>query len=111
KKNDTLFILGDLIDRGKDSKGVLDTVFLLLEHGFDVRCLRGNHEQMLLDSFTSVSDKVNWMRNGGKETLKSFMTSELEKIPSKYIEFLESLNFYFNYQNYIFVHAAINMKI
>lgn len=111
KKRDTLFVLGDLIDRGSDSKGVLDTVFLLLDHGFDIRCIKGNHEQMMLDSFDDITQKVNWMKNGGKETLKSFLTSDLEKVPAKYIDFINSLPYYYNQDKFIFVHAAVNMKI
>jgi len=109
KKRDTLIILGDLIDRGSDSKGVLDTIFLLLENGFNVISLRGNHEQMLIDSFDDISSKINWMKNGGKETLRSFLTSEIEKIPFKYIDFLRETKLFFEIDNYILVHAGINM--
>ena len=111
KKKDTLIILGDLIDRGPDSKGVLDTVFLLLEHGFNVISIRGNHEQMFLDSFEEVSMKVNWMKNGGKETLKSFLTSDIERIPKKYVDFIKSTKLYLEIDDFILVHAGVNMNI
>lgn len=110
KKKDTLIILGDLIDRGPDSKGVLDTLLLLMNHDFNVIILRGNHEQMFLDSFEDVTQKVNWMKNGGKETLKSFSTSDIERIPKKYIELIKSTKLYLEKDDFIFVHAGINMK-
>lgn len=47
---DALYLLGDYIDRGPDSKGVFDTIFNLQETGHSVHCLRGNHEAMFLDS-------------------------------------------------------------
>lgn len=109
KKRDTLILLGDLIDRGPDSKGVLDTIFLLLEHDFNVICLKGNHEQMLLDSLNDLNSKINWIKNGGKEALKSFLVSEIERIPSKYIDFIKSFKMYHVLEQYIFVHAGINM--
>ncbi len=111
KKTDTLIVLGDLIDRGSDSKGVIDTIFLLLEHEFNVKCIKGNHEQMLLDSLDDISSKVNWMRNGGKETLKSFLTSDINKIPNNYIDFIQELPLYLEIENFIFIHACINMTI
>ena len=111
KKSDVLIILGDLIDRGNDSKGVLDTVFLLKEHNFNIICITGNHEQMLIDSYEDISTKINWLKNGGKETLKSFLVSEIERIPLKYLELIKSFNSYYTLDNYIFVHAGLNMMI
>ena len=111
KKSDKLFILGDLIDRGKESKEVLDTVILLLSHGFDVQCILGNHEQMLLDSVLDKNIFNQWVFNGGDKTLLSFLTNSVEKIPLKYIDFLNSFKKYIEYDNYILVHAALNMNI
>jgi serine/threonine protein phosphatase 1 len=48
QKNDVLYFLGDFIDRGPDSKGVLDYVMTLEAQGFNVRPLKGNHEEYLL---------------------------------------------------------------
>jgi serine/threonine protein phosphatase 1 len=111
RKTDKLLLLGDLIDRGNDSKGVLDTVFLLKQHGFEVICLRGNHEQMLLDARNDITSKVNWLKNGGKNTLQSFLTSKLSLIPDKYFKFLETTITHLEIGKFIFVHAGINMTI
>lgn len=111
KKSDKLFILGDLIDRGKESKEVLDTIILLLSHGFDVQCILGNHEQMLLDSFLDKNIFNQWVLNGGDKTLLSFLTNAVEKIPIKYINLLNSFQKYIEFENYILVHAALNMNI
>ncbi|WP_181369450.1 metallophosphoesterase family protein [Flavobacterium album] len=111
KKTDKLILLGDLIDRGHDSKGVIDTVILLQNHGFDVTCIKGNHEQMLLDALDDTFAKVNWIRNGGNKTLQSFLTSDINGIPKAYIDFIKSFDDYFVAENYIFVHAGINMTI
>jgi serine/threonine protein phosphatase 1 len=111
KKSDKLFILGDIIDRGKDSKGVLDTIFLLLENGFDIKIIKGNHEQMFLDSFKDSNIFNQWMLNGGDKTLLSFLTNSIEKVPQKYIDFIDSFENYIIYENFILVHAALNMNI
>lgn len=111
KKTDNLILLGDLIDRGNDSKGVLDTIILLRQHGFNVRCIKGNHEQMLIDALNGAFEKVQWIRNGGKQTLQSFLTSDVSGIPKNYIELINSFEDYFLFDNYIFVHAGLNMTL
>lgn len=111
KKTDKLILLGDLIDRGEDSKGILDTIFLLIESGFDIICLKGNHEQMFLDAFMNKNNLNLWVLNGGDKTLSSFLTSSIDKIPQKYIELIKSFRYYYEIEEYILVHAALNMKI
>ncbi len=111
KKSDKLIILGDMIDRGRNSKGVLDTIFLLLNEGFDITCLMGNHEKLFLDAFLSTNDLNSWLMNGGDKTLSSFLTSSIEKIPQRYIDFFKSLKYHYEFEQYILVHAALNMKI
>lgn len=111
KRNDTLILLGDFIDRGFDSKGVLDTIILLKENDYNLICLKGNHEQMLLDALLDKNKLSNWILNGGNQTLSSFLTASIEKIPIKYINLINSFNNYHLHNNYIFVHAALNMLI
>jgi serine/threonine protein phosphatase 1 len=111
KKTDKLILLGDLIDRGPDSKAVLDTVLLLIEHGFDIECVMGNHEKMFLNAFKDITERVNWIKNGGKETLKSFLVSKIERIPNKYIKFIKTFKTHLELGKYIFVHAGINMTL
>lgn len=111
KKTDKLILLGDLIDRGLESKGVLDTVLLLLENGLNVECLFGNHERLFLDAALNINNLNQWLLNGGDKTLASFLTSSIEKIPKKYFDLIKSFKYYKEESDYILVHAAINMKI
>lgn len=110
-KADKLILLGDIIDRGDDSKGVLDTLLSLLNRGYDVSCLLGNHEKMFLDSFGDSNSLKLWLYNGGYKTLASFMTTSIDRIPKRYIDFIASFVYYHTYENYILVHAGLNMKI
>jgi serine/threonine protein phosphatase 1 len=111
QKADRLILLGDLIDRGVDSKGVLDTIILLKDNGFNLECLMGNHEQMLLDALLNVNNLNVWLLNGGDKTLISFLTKSIEKIPLKYIDLVASFKYYLEMGSFIFVHAALNMHI
>ncbi|GAL01159.1 serine/threonine protein phosphatase [Nonlabens ulvanivorans] len=109
KKTDRLIILGDMIDRGSESKEVLDTIFLLLENNFEVISILGNHEDLLLKSLDDFNTEISWLKNGGIKTLESFSTTEISRIPDKYIDYLASLKSHFILDDFIFVHAGINM--
>lgn len=108
-KEDKLFLLGDYIDRGPDSKGVLDTIFRLKNTGYNLTCLRGNHEQMMLDAVNGF-DTDFWLRFGGKETMQSFSTELISVIPKIYIDFINSLDYYSIHEKFILVHAGVNMR-
>ncbi len=71
---DTVFVLGDMVDRGPDPVGVIDMVRTLP----NVRVLMGNHEEMLYESLTSGDehDKMAWHMNGGYTTYE-----QLEQLP------------------------------
>lgn len=111
KKSDKLILLGDLIDKGLDSKGVLDTILLMLENGLNIECIMGNHEKLFLDASININNLNIWLLNGGDRTLSSFLTSSIEKIPKKYFDLIRSFRYYKVESNYILVHAALNMKI
>ena len=74
---DQLILLGDYIDRGPDSKRVLEKVMELKHEGAVV--LKGNHEDMMVRAFKTDDERTwkNWInRNGGTETLKSYGFAE-----------------------------------
>lgn len=110
-KTDEMYLLGDYIDRGPDSKGVIDHIWQLQSEGYFVHCLRGNHEQMLLDSFNDPFDQQLWQRQGGLETLESFEAQTNEDIPVNYLEWIDKLPYYIEVENYILVHAGLNFDL
>ena len=111
QKTDQLYLLGDYIDRGPDSKGVIDYIWHLQEAGYEIYCLQGNHDVMLLRAAKSFTDNISWMQHGGEATLKSFGVERATDIPRKYLSFLERLPQVFEIDNYILVHAGLNFRI
>ncbi|MCW3075144.1 MAG: hypothetical protein JWP69_2213 [Flaviaesturariibacter sp.] len=107
---DTLYCLGDYIDRGPDSKGVIDTILNLREQGFTVHTLRGNHEQLLLDARESYSNNRLWLNNGGDTTLKSFGIKNINNLPERYTAFFQQTEHYLLAGNVILVHAGLNFN-
>ena len=110
-KSDKVVLLGDYIDRGSQSKEVVDYIIELKEKGFEIIPLKGNHEAMLLDAFGDESLVSRWILNGGNETLKSFGISSLKKLETKYLDFFRNLRLYYEFENYLFVHAGFNDEI
>jgi len=114
--NDTIFLLGDLIDRGPDSKAVIDYIISLNNQSVDVQIVRGNHEVMLLEALECKRNFPLWMMNDGMKTLASFGIADdrftgheaLSEIPDLYIEFFKRLPWYLQTEGFFFVHAGLN---
>ena len=111
QKSDKIYCIGDYIDRGNDSKGVIDFIINLRIKGYEVFTLRGNHEQMMLDSIIDQERLDLWIINGGLETLKSFGISSVNQLSHTYLTFLEQTKFFIETNQYIFVHAGLNFRI
>lgn len=109
RRGDRLHLLGDLIDRGPDSRGVLDTVLNLREAGFTVRPIRGNHEDMLLRNISGDHDTWSpyWMEEFGERTLRSFGIRMPGELPERYVELLMSLPLLALEHDYVLVHAGL----
>jgi serine/threonine protein phosphatase 1 len=106
--NDRLYLLGDLIDRGPDSRGVLDFIFELRERGLPVSSVRGNHEEMCLQACDDLYYLGLWTANGGLATLESFQADGPGDIPHPYRAFLDSLPLYILLDDFVIVHAGLN---
>lgn len=122
-KSDHLIFLGDYIDRGPDSKKVIDIIMQLQENGYLVTALYGNHEEFLLLNYYDTQKKKGffdflktnllkkeWLEFGGKTTLKSFGIKSIKHIPIKYIQWLEKLEYYKEFNDCVLVHAGLNFK-
>lgn len=110
-KKDTLYLLGDYINKGPDSKGVIDFIISLQESGYQVKCLRGNHEQYLLDALQFSWEEIAFKNRGGLETLASFKAETVHDIPVRYLDFLKSLSFYIELEKYLMIHAGLNFDL
>lgn len=102
---DTIVFLGDYIDRGPDSRGVIEQVIRLADQ-CQVVPLLGNHEEMLLGALEGKDNLRFWLKLGGRETLDSYGTGDdVKKIPQQHIEFIRGCRNYYETVSHIFVHA------
>lgn len=110
KPEDQLFLLGDYIDRGPDTKGVLDFIMELQEDHYQVSTLMGNHEEMMLQALEGTEYLNHWHLNGGYQTLDSFGVDDIRAIPEHYWKFLYQLDFYVELEDYLLVHAGFDFE-
>ena len=101
--DDRLVILGDYIDRGPDTRDVLEQLLVLGEQ-CQLVVLLGNHEQMLLQCLASTTLRPQWLQYGGRETVDSYGGS-LEALPPTHLEFLRASRRCYETRQYFFVHA------
>ena len=102
--------LGDYIDRGPDSRGVLDYL-IDLQHRrpAEVTCLCGNHEDMALNAIDDASQIAQWVvYNGGDKALRSFGVTHPSDIPARYVDWMRALGTHLDDGVRFFVHAGIN---
>ena len=108
-KEDELYLLGDLIDRGPKTKELINEVLQLRAQGYFVECLLGNHEALMLEALQNQhAQRDLWLQNGGAETLESYFQRGIPIIPSSHLDFFERLHFYKKIPGYILVHAGLN---
>jgi len=119
-----LIFLGDYIDRGMQSRDVIETLVNKSWSGFDSTFLLGNHEDAMLDFLQGRSDGSAWLSYGGVETLLSYgvalrklpldglTTKELREdlcraVPKAHVDFLTNCLLSHTEGDYVFVHAGI----
>lgn len=120
----TLVFLGDYVDRGPDSRGVVEMLISGQPQGFDAYFLKGNHEAMLFDFLRGSSHLDLWLANGGDATLRSYgvdvdglhreraaaetwREAFAAALPYSHRRFLEDLNLMVSFGDYLFVHAGV----
>jgi len=123
-----VIFLGDYIDRGDDSKAVIEKLMSLSDNEINFIFLMGNHEETLLSFLENSDVGALWLQHGGRETLASYgvtlkteegVEKPLEKlrlelrevIPQTHIKFLKDLELMHIHEPYLFVHAGIDPEV
>jgi len=105
RPDDTIIPLGDFIDRGPDSRGVIDRL-IALSRQCRLVPIFGNHDEMLLDICRGREDLYgDWLLFGGYATVASYGGSVPEGVPAEHIEFIESCRNVFETESHFFLHG------
>ncbi len=123
---DTLYFLGDYIDRGPYSKEVIDYIRVLQRSNMNVVALMGNHEESMIQSILEAKSQPKkwlglfkkpyntrnaWFNFGGEATMQSFGETDPALIPDEYFEWLNSLHNYAIEDRYLLSHAGFNFTV
>ncbi|MDP1623585.1 MAG: metallophosphoesterase [Bacteroidales bacterium] len=120
---DEIYFLGDYVDRGPDSKGVIDFIRALQQDEYNVTALKGNHEDFMVELYDAEKQSINpwwhnfgnkkhkaWLDIGGKQTLTSFGVQHVRDVPADYIEWMRNLTYYVELEHFVLVHAGLNFR-
>ena len=101
--------LGDYIDRGPDSSGVVRALMQLKsEQREHMVALKGNHEAFVLDIIDGAAQPDFWLTQGGRETLRSYGVSDARDLPGDHVQWLRSLQVSYDDGRRFFVHAGVD---
>ena len=102
---DTIVMLGDVINRGSDTRGVIDQL-LELQRRCNLLCILGNHEQVLLEVLNRPSAIEQFLQMGGDKTLESYGNIQCpSEIAGHHLKFIRGFVPYVELEECIFVHA------
>ena len=105
RPKDTIVTLGDYVDRGPDSRGVIERL-LRLRQECRLIPLLGNHDEMLLKLYDGQTELyVDWLLFGGNATLGSYGSMKPEDVPPAHIDFLRGCRLFYETQRQFFVHG------
>jgi serine/threonine protein phosphatase 1 len=107
--DDTVVLLGDIVDRGPGSRQVIERL-LDLQQECQLQFVMGNHEQMMLEALELPGKMSNWLRYGGQELLDSYGGSP-DLIPESHLDFIRSATDYFETPTEVFTHASLEHEI
>lgn len=110
-EEDLIVTLGDYVDRGPDSKGVIDSLLSLRETHHTVN-LMGNHEIQMLRALEGQNHKDRFLSGlcGGQDTLDSY-GGTFTDVPEEHWEFMRKAELYHELDDYILVHAGVDSKL
>jgi serine/threonine protein phosphatase 1 len=110
---DTLYLLGDYVNKGPDSRGVLDYLMQLQGFGYQVHCLRGNHEHELLATIYGTPNANHmWKTEAERDmTLASFGVARAADVPVQYVHWLAALPLTLELPDFVLVHASFDFAL
>jgi serine/threonine protein phosphatase 1 len=108
----TIVTLGDYVDRGPNSRGVIERLMGSKSDALSLVALKGNHEAMMWEVCKNLAELDWWIGNGGDRTLASYGSGlDPRIVPSAHLDWIANLPLMHVDQHRVFVHAAVDPKV
>lgn len=105
KNPDKVIFLGDYVDRGPDSRGVIERLIQFKKEFDGAIFIKGNHDAIMFSALTSYIDRQFWLQIGGDVVIEQYET--YPDIPEEHYNFLKNLKYFYDDGTHLFVHAGI----
>jgi serine/threonine protein phosphatase 1 len=102
--------LGDYVDKGPESKGVIDRLLSGVGEGFSLVTLKGNHDAMMADALQDPQKIGDWLAKGGDAALASY-GGEIANVPQTHIDWLNRLELVHVDAHRLYVHAGVDHEL
>ena len=102
--------LGDYVDKGPQSKGVVDRLLAGVGEGFCLVTLKGNHDAMMIDALRHPSNLAGWLAEGGDAALASY-GGDIVNVPQAHIDWFDRLRLVHLDAHRLYVHAGIDPEL
>ena len=104
----TIVTLGDYIDRGSDSRKVIERLMRGSDGNYSLICLMGNHEAMMVETIREDIDPAWWWNNGGAQTMASYEGVDGSGVPISHVDWAASRRRFHVDQYRVYVHAFVD---
>lgn len=105
-----IVMIGDYVDKGPDSKGVIDRLLAGIDPGWSLVTLKGNHDALMVEALREPSKMAAWMGKGGDAALASY-GGDPAAVPPAHIDWLDRLQLLHADAHRIYVHAGVDPQI
>jgi serine/threonine protein phosphatase 1 len=102
--------IGDYVDKGPDSKGVVDRLLAGLDAGWKLVALKGNHDAMMVEGLRDPAKMASWMAKGGETALASY-GGDPAAVPPSHIGWLDQLQLLHVDAHRLYVHAGVDPDV
>jgi len=109
-KTSVIVAIGDYVDKGPDSRAVIDRLLSGVGEGFSLVALKGNHDAMMVDALRDPAKMAAWIAKGGDAALASY-GGDPTAVPQTHIDWLDGLRLMHSDAHRLYVHAGVDPEL
>jgi serine/threonine protein phosphatase 1 len=109
-KDGVIVMIGDYVDKGPQSRQVIDRLIAAITEGWKLVTLKGNHDAMMAGALRDASKMTNWLAKGGDAALASY-GGDAANVPQAHLDWLDRLQLFHADAHRLYVHAGVDSQV